>query len=227
MIGGNFFITPHALHRFQERIAPELDERRALTAIIWSLHDELTRAHLDAHDCLWLQTVRPYAFQAVIDRRQTGPRQPLPAVTTILEPERQHHDWIGRLAPARREGPLAARQRQSRLLRATVWRYAGWKTPEWIAAQLQRPEVTGDSVRHAFYHFKCSPTRYQGYLTAGQARQRLGCSYTWIHELIKADHLIAHKNPGSPNEVHAWWLINPRSVDIYLERQRRKAGRLR
>lgn len=85
-IVGPFFVTPHAVHQFQRRIA-SLSYEQALAAILHGLTSP-------GRQCKCLpsgsrQTVvrvkQPYPFRAIIDARQTTAEKPLPAVVTILK----------------------------------------------------------------------------------------------------------------------------------------------
>jgi hypothetical protein len=82
-IGGNFFITPHALHRFQQRICP-LSESDALAAIIKSLANPAVSAKLQKDGTtVRVRTRTPFKFRAFI----TPPKcdGDYPAVVTIFE----------------------------------------------------------------------------------------------------------------------------------------------
>lgn len=81
MIAGRFFVTPHAVERFRERIAPHLTYEEALGAIIHGLK-ETTSAPKPRGDtgAITIRVRRPYNFRAVI---MPGDG-PAPAVVTIL-----------------------------------------------------------------------------------------------------------------------------------------------
>lgn len=81
MIAGRYFITPHAVERFRERIAPHLTYDQALGAIIRGLEETKSRP-VPAHSGggHWIRVRRPFAFRALI---VTGDG-PLPAVATVL-----------------------------------------------------------------------------------------------------------------------------------------------
>jgi len=79
MFAGGFFVTPHAVRQFQNRIAPWMDYEQALGTIIRELQHakefrltENRKAHYTRIDGRW-------QFRAII---QEG--KDLPAVTTIL-----------------------------------------------------------------------------------------------------------------------------------------------
>ena len=78
---GIAFVTPHAVHQFQARIAPHLDFDAARDAILDGLA-QLSNSRRRLDGSVRVRVRRPYPFRAVVmappdDRR-------LPAVVTIL-----------------------------------------------------------------------------------------------------------------------------------------------
>ena len=82
-IGGGYFITPHALHCFQQRICP-LPENDALAAIIKSLSNPCVSAKLQKDGTtVRVRTRNPFKFRVFV----TPPLCPgdCPSVVTIFE----------------------------------------------------------------------------------------------------------------------------------------------
>lgn len=81
MIAGRYFVTPHAVHRFRERIAPGLTYDQALGAIIRGL-EEATSEPRPAHSGTgyYVRVRRPYAFRALIVPGDGS----FPAVATVI-----------------------------------------------------------------------------------------------------------------------------------------------
>ncbi|CAH2606085.1 conserved protein of unknown function (plasmid) [Rhodovastum atsumiense] len=82
-IAGGYFVTPHAVRRFRERIAP-LPERHALAAIIKSLEspDVRLKPQRDGVTVV-VRTRAPFRFRAfVVPSEHPGG---MPAVATIFE----------------------------------------------------------------------------------------------------------------------------------------------
>lgn len=79
--GGQVFVTPHAVRRFRERIAP-LPENRALAAIIHSLAEARSVKPIPNGRGLAVRTQAPFRFRAFV----MPPAQPgeLPSVVSIL-----------------------------------------------------------------------------------------------------------------------------------------------
>lgn len=86
MIAGRYYITPHAVAQFRERIAPGLSEDAARLAIIWELAH-----HIRAAVRLRTGAVRVrcrggrYAFCALVSGESEGTA---PAVVTIQRGQR-------------------------------------------------------------------------------------------------------------------------------------------
>ena len=79
MITGDFFITPHAVRQFQNRIAPWMSYEQALGAIIRELRDvKEFRSTLNGK-AYYVRTSGKWHFRAVIQKGDI-----LPAVITIL-----------------------------------------------------------------------------------------------------------------------------------------------
>jgi hypothetical protein len=81
VIAGRYFVTPHAVERFRERIAPHLSYGQALGAIIRGL-EETTSEPRPAHSGkgYYVRVRRPYAFRALI----VPGDGPFPAVATVI-----------------------------------------------------------------------------------------------------------------------------------------------
>ncbi|HEX6940905.1 MAG TPA: hypothetical protein VF158_15920 [Longimicrobiales bacterium] len=81
MIAGRFFVTPHAVERFRQRIAPHLTYEQALGAIIRGLDaTDSERRPAQSGTRYYIRVRRPYAFRALI----VPGEGPLPAVATVL-----------------------------------------------------------------------------------------------------------------------------------------------
>ena len=80
MLTGRYFVTPHAVRQFIQRIAPRMDYDRALAVII----DGLNRAGPEkptTNRCAFCVRVRgKWNFRAILCRGEG----PMPAVATIL-----------------------------------------------------------------------------------------------------------------------------------------------
>jgi len=79
LIAGDFFITPHAVRQFQDRIAPWMSYEQALGAIIRGLHNtEEFRPTINGK-AYYVRVDGEWQFRAVIREGDF-----LPAVITIL-----------------------------------------------------------------------------------------------------------------------------------------------
>ncbi len=87
MIEGQFFITPHAVRRYQARVR-RVDYEDARQALINALAGEVRAHYRGQQDGVWIVRIRATAahrdYRLLIDTRQRGPDQPLPAVVTVL-----------------------------------------------------------------------------------------------------------------------------------------------
>lgn len=81
MIAGRYFVTPHAVRRFQQRVAPRLSYRQALGTIIRCLEETTCEPVPLHHEPGWMIRVRrPYNFRAVVRLAEDGTM----VVATIL-----------------------------------------------------------------------------------------------------------------------------------------------
>jgi hypothetical protein len=83
MMVGNYFVTPHAVRQFQQRIVP-LPYQHALAVILRGLAQDLPIKYTQSGQH-YVRVKRPYSFRAVIDGRKTTAEKPSPAVVTILK----------------------------------------------------------------------------------------------------------------------------------------------
>ena len=84
-VAGRFFVTPHAVERFRERIDPRLDYDAALAAVIYGLEWDAMPPKRLHHDLGVMIRTRGrrhgrYDFRAVVVPGEGA----LPAVSTIL-----------------------------------------------------------------------------------------------------------------------------------------------
>lgn len=98
MIAGRYFVTPHAVRRFQERIAPWMSYSQALGTIIRCLEETTCRPTPLHHEPgLMIRVRRPYNFRAVIKPSEEG----APVVATILRSGRAQKERQGKGARER------------------------------------------------------------------------------------------------------------------------------
>ena len=79
MIEGDYFVTPHAVKQFQDRIAPWMTYEQALGAIIRELRGVNEFRLTENGKAYYVRTKGVYRFRAIIREGKS-----LPAVVTIL-----------------------------------------------------------------------------------------------------------------------------------------------
>lgn len=80
MLTGKYFITPHAVRSFVDRIAPRMSYDRALSVIVRGLESCGEEKPLRNRQGFYVRVRGAWNFRAVIGRGDG----PLPAVITIL-----------------------------------------------------------------------------------------------------------------------------------------------
>lgn len=81
MFVGDFFITPHAVRQFQNRIAPWMSYEQALGAVIRELSDAGEWRSTQNGRAQYVRTTGRWQFRAVI---MPGEENSQPVVVTIL-----------------------------------------------------------------------------------------------------------------------------------------------
>lgn len=72
MIAGEYFITPHAVRRFIELIAPGLDYEHALAAIIRGLRDHAGEPKPTRSGAVYIRVRGEHRFRAIIGPGEGG-----------------------------------------------------------------------------------------------------------------------------------------------------------
>jgi isoaspartyl peptidase/L-asparaginase-like protein (Ntn-hydrolase superfamily) len=92
MFTGDFFITPHAVRQFQNRIAPGLTYEQALGAIIRGMRDA-EDFHVTVNGrARYTRIDGPWQFRAVVREGAVGDKQ---AVITILRSGKRRRRQAG------------------------------------------------------------------------------------------------------------------------------------
>lgn len=89
-------------------------------------------------------------------------------------------------------------------------RYAGYRTPKWMAKRLG---ISVEHCRHLLWQNDIAPTMRDEFLTSGLAAELLGCSQQWVTRLCRRGVLRAHRNPGGK-----WWLVERSAVQEMIAR---------
>ena len=100
-----------------------------------------------------------------------------------------------------------------------VARYAGRRTPAWMAKRLGMTETA--VVRFMWRHGVC-PTTRDDLLVSSSVADLLGCTQQWVVRLIKAGKLRGWRNPGG-----VWWLVPRSEVEHFLKQEGRRTDDVR
>lgn len=193
---GRYYVTPHAVQRFQERVAPGMAYARALALIVRGLNDDVgdrvERAiHSIPHGCYEAHVrVDGYAFRAVIDPRWRDPAtgRANAIVRTLME-WRAPHNEIALLTatppPPTRE--QVAREEQWVVVAPHVGSIAGHMTIA-NAARNQRWGVSAEVawlIESVVWWW--GGAQSLGWMAAEvQRRTGVTCDLRWVGEALRA-----------------------------------------
>lgn len=218
-----YFVTPHAVNRYRERLDVKATPAQAIERIQAALQEPVfERPGRDGSrivGCRLTHDGRNTRFCAVVIQE---PGREWSAVASVGEWWRwhEHRDLWGD-APKPPASVQAALRRgrtpQAPARHGKRWTYDEedfacqrlhiW-TPEAIARRLGR---TPAAVARWLYTWRQGPTR-QTWLTSGQAAKLAGCTQQWLTRLAKAGRARARRVPGG-----RWWLFDPAWIREHKE----------